>query len=274
MKKSILIIGLLLAAILGRAQDVCGSWSGILKLQEREIGIVFNIVKNGENYVTTMDSPTQKVKGFSTTSTSYSNNILSIRMDDSGMSYEGRYMADGFVHGVFTQMGKRYSLVLSKMQLKSITSAPVEVAKNFHAYSYYVDSVAINADVKAVITTPIKKGKTKAIIIECEQGYTAFENNFSHEKNVREIVDHLTGNGFLVVHFSEKKCDTNAAIAYLKSTSLVNEKSITVLKLSDNEMCASLFGSSRKFCFENKQTVLNPKIKSINLLTSWLLRNA
>lgn len=274
MKKSILIIGLLLTAIFGRAQDVCGSWSGILKLQEREIGIVFNIVKNGENYIATMDSPTQNVKGFSTTSTSFSNNILNIRMDDSGMSYEGRFMADGLVHGVFTQMGKRYSLVLSKMQLKSITTVPVEVAKNYHAYSYYVDSVAMNANVKAVITTPVRKGKVKAIIIECEQGYTAFENHFSHEKNVKEIVDHLTGNGFLVVHFPDNKCDIDAATAYLKTNSRVNEKNITVLKLSDNAMCASLFGSSRKFCFENNQTASNSKIKSINLLTSWLLRNA
>ena len=58
------------------AQDIEGSWNGVLKIQGQELPIVFNISINDDILNTTMDSPSQGAVGIATDSTSFVDNIL------------------------------------------------------------------------------------------------------------------------------------------------------------------------------------------------------
>lgn len=274
MKKAILIIGLLLATIFGRSQTICGSWSGTMQLREKVIHVIFNVTKNGEEYTTTMDSPTQKIKGFSTTSTEFKNSILTIRMDHADMSYQGKLMETGIMKGVFTQMGKSYSLDLKCKSTYAKKPSKYTVPKRYYAYSYYIDSVKVSNDIQAIVTLPIKKSKTSAIILDCESGYTFSEDGFNNYQNIQKLIDHLTGNGFTVYFSTNGHCDKAAAISYLNSLKSVNNNKISTLKISEYEMTATLSETSKKFSSINKQNTSVNTTGTINQLTNWLLRKA
>ena len=55
------IIGLLLffTWISTQAQNIEGTWNGVLKINDISLRIVFHIEKNGDTYSTKMDSPDQ-----------------------------------------------------------------------------------------------------------------------------------------------------------------------------------------------------------------------
>lgn len=271
MKKSILIIGLLLAAIFGKAQNVSGSWSGILKLQNREIAIVFNVSKNGDNYVTTMDSPTQNVKGFSTNATEFNDSILSIRMDDARMDFKGRIMKNGEIHGVFTQMGRKYPLMLVNTKL-SFKVEKKQVPFKYHNYSYYGDTLNLKNNIKAYVTTPIRKGKMPAVVLACAPTGNIPENASTTEATLSELSDHLTSNGFVVIRFVEQNGDASQAVDYLRNLPNVNTNRISVVKMCNHKMTAnSIYTKKNKNT--NKEINLDcNKIVAYNQLTDWLLK--
>jgi len=274
MKKVFLIIGLLLSLLISHAQNVNGSWSGILQLQAKELNVVFNITKNGDNYITTMDSPSQNVYGFSTTSTEFKDSILTIRMDNANMSYQGRLVAEGRIRGVFTQMGKLYSLDITNNEKNKVKSTAKKSSGNYHNYSYYVDTVSVDNASNAMITIPVKKGKTPAIIIECEQCITTSETAFNKNNNINQLIDYLTSNGFTVLYSNGEQIDTTAAISYLKTISTVNQNKISILKISDHKMVAKVFSDHKKNMLIKEITNSNNKISAYNQLTNWLLRTA
>ena len=157
MKKAILIIGLMLGSFVSQAQNVSGSWSGILHLQGNEIKVVFNLTKNGENYETMMYSPSEKGNGFSTTSTEFKDSILTIRMDKSGLQFQGRLMKHNVIKGVFTQMDAQYPLELTNPKL-TVSKPAVKMAQKYHAYSYYIEDVTLENNEMANLNFPIKRG--------------------------------------------------------------------------------------------------------------------
>ncbi len=60
------------------AQEIVGSWEGNLSVQGTKLPLIFNIQKNGEFYLSTLDSPMQGAKGIPVKETIYVNNELKI----------------------------------------------------------------------------------------------------------------------------------------------------------------------------------------------------
>jgi len=275
MKKTLFIFILLLTAIGGQAQSICGSWGGVLKLHDKEIFIVFKVAQNGENYTSTMLTPTQKSIGYTTSSTEFENNILTIKMDNADMNYQARLIDGEIFKGIFTQMGKSYAL-----NLKNNNISPVKVAENaklkrHYSYSYYSDSVKVNNNLNAIVTLPIKKSKSAAIILDCELGYNNTSCALNNRQNIQELIDVLSSNGFIVFYSTNGNCDKEAATAYLKSVQGVNEKKISILKVSENELMATINGDTKRIVSEKKiNNKSDSKINTFNRMTSWLLRMA
>jgi len=269
MKRINVLIGCMFALIFVQAQQVTGSWSGYMDLHGKEISVVFHVTQQNQNLLATMDSPSQNVYGFSTTSTEFKDSVLTIRMDEANMQYQGRIMKNGSMNGIFTQMGKMYSLNLTqngKLPLAKATKSDKDRMKPY-SYSYYLDTVSINSSFRAILSEPVKAGKTAAIVIDCKN---STNNDFSHNSSLNCLIDHLTSKGFTVVCSINNNCDTNAAVAYLKTLNKVNQKKISVLTVTPNEMVATMVRNSKTIILsksDNQQNVFNQ-------LTKWLLSAA
>jgi hypothetical protein len=280
MKKLIFAIGLMLAVLTAKSQHVSGTWSGVLKLGDRNLSIVFNVKKMGECYTTTLDSPTQNVKGFSTNSTTFVDSILTIRMDDAHMQYEGRLMKNNELHGIFTQMGIRYALNLTNAENPVVESVKKPVKRNFTAYSYYVDTVSITnkhlADAKAVLYQPIKTKKSAAIVLVCDfDKHGANENK--EMKEFSDLSDYLCSNGFVVICLEKAAFEnsTKEALNYLKLCSFVNANKVSVVKFNETSLRGSYFSQKNNTQINKEISMADSRIyDSFDQLTRWLIKIA
>lgn len=271
MKKINVLIGCMFAFISSQAQQVTGSWSGSMDLHGKDISVVFHVTHQNQKLSATMDSPSQNVFGFSTTSTELKDSILTIRMDEANMQYQGRIMKNGSMNGIFTQMGKKYLLNLTqngKLPIAKVTKSEKDRMKPY-AYSYCIDTVSINSNFRAMLSEPIKSGKTAAIIIDCK---VSTENDFSENSTLSKLIDHLSSKGFTVVCSIDNNCDTNAAVAYLKTLNKVNQKKIAVLTETLNEMVATFGSNSKTISLDKRVNVVGSEPAVFNQLTNWLLR--
>ena len=98
--KRIVYISVLLAlvALNGAAQNISGSWSGVLEVEDTRLPFVFNITADGR---CTIDSPSEKVRNIPGDVDYLSPDSLCISTSI-GFVYSGR-LQDGVIHGTFTQ---------------------------------------------------------------------------------------------------------------------------------------------------------------------------
>jgi hypothetical protein len=280
MKKLAFAIGFLFVALFTQAQNVCGSWSGVLKLNDRELPVVFNVTKSGDLLMATMDSPSQNVKGVSTTSTTFADSILTIRMDDAHMQFEGRLTKNNELKGIFTQMDKCYPLSLTNRRMKATESKPKMVKRRKNtAYSYSFDAVVL-ADAnqtRAIFYQPLNYTKTSAVVLVCdvESGYTPKPNDYP--KEFLELSDHLCSNGIAVICIQVQGDDSlvNHALSFLKSCPTVNADKISVVKCSETSVDGTItFPKNSKQVSREISIVDTHKTATFELLTTWLLKIA
>ncbi len=281
MKKLVFLIGLLLASYLTQAQNVCGYWSGLLTLNDREIIVVFNVTKQGDVYTSTMDSPSQKVKGFSTTSTTFVDSILTISMDNANMHYQGRWLKNNQMKGVFTQMGKLYALDMTNNQINQTINAKKEIkVRNYYAYSYSFDTVMLvnsfnSEKTKVVYYQPIKKRKISAVVLMCDSKNINVTNNQTYQKELTELAEHLCTNGFAVICINTADADglRNEAINHLKSNSEINANKISIVKFNENNIQGTFtYKKNNKQLYKEISKIKTEKDASFNELTHWLLK--
>ncbi len=58
----ILLISLVISIPLA-AQDITGQWNGVLKVQNFQLRVIFNVTQTDDGYSAKMDSPDQGAKG-------------------------------------------------------------------------------------------------------------------------------------------------------------------------------------------------------------------
>ncbi len=283
MKKLAFLISLLLASYFAQAQHVCGSWNGILTIKDREISVVFNVTKLGDVYTSTMDSPSQKLKGLSTTSTTFVDSILTIRMEDSNMQYQGRWMKNNQMKGIFTQMGELYSLDLTNYQNKRDDNTKKVAKRNNKAYSCYFDTVTLDNSInqektKAVYYQPIKKAKLSAVVLMSDAKDRDATHHQTYQKELTELAEHLCKNGFAVIFCidtTSAKNPTFDAINYLKSNSKINPDKISLVKFNETNI-QGIFTAKNLAKLLNKEIskIDTQKVASFDEITRWLLEIA
>jgi len=231
--------------------------------------VVFNLTKNGENYETMMYSPSEKGNGFSTTSTEFKDSILTIRMDKSCLQFQGRLMKHNVIKGVFTQMDAQYALELTNPKL-TVSKPAVKMAQKYHAYSYSIEDVTLENNEMANLNLPIKRGKMKAVVIECDYEKMDAKEKVGNKNSINELSDHLSSNGFAVLYFTT--CiSTESAIAHLKTLPEVNNMKISVIKISENGITAMHLNEGKKKSAIKEIKKVGDKIYVFNQLTNWLL---
>ena len=247
------------------AQDITGQWNGLLKVQQTQLRIVFNITKNGNNYSATMDSPDQGAKGIPVSAVSFENNELKITADKMKLEYSGTLQGDAF-NGNFKQGNFSIPMNLSREEVKGEkTVRPQEPHTPFPYYTedIFFKNTKANVELSGTLSLPSKDGKYAVVILISGSGPQNRDEELMGHKPFLVIADFLTKNGFAVLRYDDRGVakstgdfktatsadfaeDVNAAIAFLKTRKEIDPKKIGLMGHSEGGYIAPMVAAQSK----------------------------
>lgn len=265
MKKAVLFLFIIFISFFAMGQKIDGSWNGILKIQDIELRIVFNIKYLDNHYVATMDSPDQGVIGIAVDSVMFDKNILRIRINNIKMEYEGKLNADNIFEGVFKQ-GMIIPLNLKKEDIVKLKPKRPQEPKS--PYPYKVEEVVFknirdNIRLSGTFTIPHRKGSFPTVILISGSGPQDRDEELFNHKPFLVIADYLTRNGIAVLRFDDRgvaksegdfnsatsedfSYDVEAAIDFLKTRQEVDKNRIGLIGHSEGAMIAPIVANRNK----------------------------
>jgi hypothetical protein len=171
MKKLFIGVFALLFVSQVKAQDIAGSWRGLINAGSANLHLIFNIKKADTSYTATFDSPDQKVFGIACSKVYKIKDSVIIEMAIIHGSYKGLWDGkDGFT-GVYQQGAAHIPLNMNRItEAEKVEQAkdPVRPQTPKPPFNYVSDSVEYdNADKSlhygATFTRPKSEGKYPAV---------------------------------------------------------------------------------------------------------------
>ena len=247
-------------------QEIAGDWSGVLKVQQIQLRVVFHIQKNASGYGATMDSPDQGAKGIPVTSVSYEKAALKLSIANIGVTYEGVLDDGGNITGTFRQTGQSFPLNLSRQIVEEEKPArPQEPAK---PYPYSEEEVRIEnredgVTLAGTLTLPRRDGPFPAVVLISGSGAQNRDEELLEHKPFLVIADHLTRNGIAVLRFDDRGTaastgdfqtatsydfskDTEACVRYLQNRKEIDRRKIGLAGHSEGGIIAPMIAARNK----------------------------
>ena len=262
MKKTFLLLFVLCTSI-AFAQDISGSWTGILSIQGTELPLVFHFKNTNTGYSATMDSPKQGAKDIPVDEVKFIDKKLTVTLKSVGVSYTGEWINNTQIRGTFVQGSFSAPMHLSKGAVEIIK--PQEPKK---PYPYYTENVQFtntkeNIALAGTLSLPAKEGKFPAVILISGSGQQNRDSEIMGHKPFLIIADYLTRNGFAVLRYDDRGVgeskgdptlstsanfanDARAAIEFLRMRKEINSKKIGVIGHSEGGMIAPMLAASDK----------------------------
>ena len=240
MKKYLSLLFLGISLHLG-AQNIEGSWSGLLEVPGAKLRLVVNLTPDGK---CTLDSPDQGAKDIPGVLEYVSADSLSVSVPALGMNYAGRLKA-GKIEGIFKQSGLTIPLVLS--QGKATLNRPQTPQPPF---PYATEEVTFhndkdNATLCGTLTYPVgyKKGasrKVPVVLMVTGSGLQNRDEELFEHKPFAVWADYLAKNGIASLRYDDRgagkskgdarnattynlSLDALAGIEYLKAMGLFDK---------------------------------------------------
>lgn len=259
MKKIKALIFLLLLGLAMFAQEITGTWNGILKVQGMQLRVNFNIESTGIGYHSTMDSPDQNALGIPVDSTFFENNMITIKIPNMGILYSGNLVGDSIV-GTFSQIGQSFPMNLSKKKVeKEKINRPQEPQGK---QSYYQEEIKFknskaNIQLAGTLTMPKREGKFPAVVLISGSGpQNRNEEVFGH-KPFLVLADFLTKQGIAVLRYDDRgigesegdfkmatsfdfATDVEAAVTYLQNKAEIDVQNIGLIGHSEGGLIAPI----------------------------------
>jgi hypothetical protein len=113
MKKTILILAVVLASLSTFGQNILGKWYGNMDIHGKQLKVVFHIAKTGTGYKATLDSPKQKSFGIPVTNADFTDSVLKLEIANAGIEYLGTLDNNYNFVGVIKQSGEVFPVVLT-----------------------------------------------------------------------------------------------------------------------------------------------------------------
>jgi len=188
------------------AQDIQGSWEGNLAIQGTKLPLIFNIQKNGELYLSTLDSPMQGAKGIPIKETIYVNNELKINAPNLNLKFNGVFKEDT-IEGNFIQNGASFPLVLTRKKGdSSILNRPQEPKPPF---DYPIEEVVfVNSKDKntlaGTLTLPKNKKDFPVVILITGSGAQNRDSELFGHKPFAVIANDFAQKGIGVLRLDDR----------------------------------------------------------------------
>ena len=248
------------------AQDISGSWNGLLKVQGQQLRLVINIQQAENGFKATMDSPDQGAKGISVDVVTFNNDTLKFEVKMIGVTYTGVLGGDKVIKGTFTQMGMSLPLDLSTQTIEKVKVVrPQEPKAPFPYHSEEVKFInKVDGDTLAgTLTLPDKEGKFPVVVMISGSGPQNRDEELMGHKPFLVIADYLTRNGIGVLRYDDRGTaqstgdfqkatsadlanDAEAAVSYLLTRKEINKKKIGLAGHSEGGIIAPMVAARNK----------------------------
>lgn len=231
MKKYILILSTVIIGFSLQAQDFIGQWNGLLKVPNQELTFIFKIKKEGDKYITTMDSPDQGAKDLPTSSTEIEGQRITIKAASLGMIYKGELDKERTaIKGTFQQGGFSTELNLSRKAVKKKIVARFQEPKDF---PYEQEEVTFKneeagIDLAGTLTYPKGKKIKKVVVLISGSGAQNRDSDLvgMNHRPFLVLSDYLTREeGIAVLRYDERGVGESTG-EYAGSTSLDFSKDV------------------------------------------------
>jgi pimeloyl-ACP methyl ester carboxylesterase len=246
-----------------QAQEISGSWHGILKVQGTQLRLVFNIEQAGEGYSATMDSPDQGARGIPVTSVAFEPPVLRLEVGAAGILYEGQLSEGEIISGTFKQAGISLPLDLSReAPEKDPLHRPQEPKE---PYPYRTEEVTFGnpgagVTLSGTLTLPEGAGPHPAVILISGSGPQNRDEEVFGHKPFLLIADHLSRKGIAVLRYDDRgtaestgdfrsatsedfASDVRSAISFLKDRPDIDSSKTGLLGHSEGGLIAPMVAS-------------------------------
>ena len=264
MKKYAFIISILFLATSTFAQNITGTWNGLLKVQGMQLRLVFHINKTDQGLDAKMDSPDQGAYGIAVSKIEYGEQELTIEVTNIGLKYTGTFMTDSIV-GTFTQMGQSIPLVLKHEEAKKeLVKRPQDPTPPFPYTEKEVtfENKADHITLAGTLTLPSENGKYPAVILITGSGPQDRNEEIFGHKPFLIIADYLSRNGIAVLRYDDRGTgkssgdfktatsndfakDVESALDFLKTQKNIDIKKIGLAGHSEGGLIAPIVATQR-----------------------------
>ena len=249
--------------------NIVGSWSGVLKIQQVQLPIVFNIQLQDNKLSATLDSPSQKAFGIKCDNVVFENNQLIISINKLNAEYKGTLENDT-IKGTFTQ-GIAIPLNLTKST--TVQAEPKRPQEPKPPFPYYTEEVKFinktTGDTLAgTLTLPNKNAKCPIAILISGSGAQDRNEELLGHKPFLVIADYLARNGIGTLRYDDRgvgeskgnfhsattfdfSTDAEAALGYLTTRKNIDVKHIGFIGHSEGGIIAPMVAarnSNVAFC--------------------------
>lgn len=262
MKKYRILI-ILLSVLSGNlmAQDITGTWNGVLSVKGMEIRIELHVIKNQSGYSSLMDSPDQGAKGIQVDSTFFENTVLRFVINKGKIEYEGKLNTDNKIVGTFKQGGQWLSLDFGREIIES-TVKLLRSQEPVKPYPYYSEEVKFknknaNITLAGTLTMPQKNGKFPVVVLISGSGPENRDEEVFGHKPFLILADYLTRKGMAVLRFDDRGTaestgdfksattedfadDVLAAVEFLKKRKDIDKMNIGLIGHSEGGVIAPM----------------------------------
>ncbi len=266
MKRILLFISVVIFSTCIFAQDISGSWYGVLNVQGMKLRLVFDITKSGQSYSATMDSPDQGAKGIPVSSAVFENNTLKLKIDAAKITYTSSAVYADSITGNFNQMGQNFSMTLYRKV--SEIEKPKRPQEPLPPFPYKSEDISFRNEqdkitLAGTLTMPAKIGKFPAVVLISGSGPQDRNEELLGHKPFLVLADFLTRNGIAVLRFDDRGTlksegnfqkatsfdfanDVKAALKYLSSRKEINQKKIGLIGHSEGGIIAPIVANNDK----------------------------
>lgn len=266
MKKTGLLLSLMLLAAAGFSQEFARDWYGELTVSGMKLPLVFHVTKTDQGYASTMDSPSQKAFGMAVDKTTVKGDSIRLDLTAIGARYEGKLNREQQLIGVFHQGGQSLDLVLS--QTASLSAMPKRPQQPNEPFPYYTEDVTFEnksagITLAGTLSLPKKKGKFPVVVLISGSGPQDRNETILGHEPFAVIADYLTRNGVGILRYDDRgvgestgnfglatstdfSTDAEAALNYLKQRKGVDPKRIGLAGHSEGGLIAPMVAARNK----------------------------
>lgn len=264
MKAYTFLFAALLFSITSFAQDITGSWNGVLKVQGIQLRLTFHVEKTEKGYSSSMDSPDQNAYGIPATSTSFNDNTLQIGIAAAGIEYAGVLEADEKIKGTFKQGGMNLPLDLSREAFIKVEQKRPQEPREPYPYlseDLFFHNEKAGIKLAGTLTTPQEGSNFPAVILISGSGAQNRDEEIMGHKPFLVLADYLTRNGIAVLRYDDRgtaesegnfmnatsadfATDVQAAVDFLKTRNEINPSQIGLIGHSEGGLIAPMVASS------------------------------
>jgi pimeloyl-ACP methyl ester carboxylesterase len=274
MKKLAVVILYSVICFQAKAQEIAGSWLGVVSVGGANLRLVFNIKKISDaSYSATFDSPDQKVFGIACSSASLKKDSLIIGIAIINGSYRGAWNGKDNITGIYRQGSGKIALDLKRItetEKAALSKDKIRPQTPKAPFGYYSEDVEYdNADKSmhygATFTRPEGSGKYPAVIIISGSGTQDRNGTMLGHQPYWVLADYLTKHGIAVLRVDDRGAgrsslgddinkktsldfsyDVEASLNYLETRTDVDKRHLGLIGHSEGGMIAPMVAARRK----------------------------